>query len=77
MVSDPNSGCSTRRHALPFFVVDLDDLVQQLGTPRRLDAMRALVGGVNATELRAAKVTEPVFAAIVAGLSDPNAQTRW
>jgi HEAT repeat protein len=57
--------------------VTADDLVQELATSRRLDAIRALVGGVNARELRAVVVDAEVFDAIVAGLRDPNPKIRW
>jgi hypothetical protein len=52
-------------------------LVQQLGSPLTLDAMRQLAGGVTATELRSARVTPAAFAALVEGLSDPRSRIRW
>lgn len=40
--------------------------------------MRALVGGVTATELRrVSTVPEPVFGALLDGLRDPNPQVRF
>ena len=54
------------------------ELVQLLGVPnRRLEAMRALVGGVTATELRSVRITSAEFDALVEGLGDPSAQVRW
>jgi HEAT repeat protein len=58
-------------------VVEPAELVQQLGTERTLDAIRALMGGVNARELKDVKLTDPVLAALTAGVSDPNAKRRW
>jgi hypothetical protein len=57
--------------------VEPDDLVQQLATSRRIEAIRALVGGVTATELRAVVVEPEVFEAIVTGVRDPNPKIRW
>lgn len=58
--------------------MDERDLVQQLATKtRRLDAMRALVGGATTTELRHTQVTDRAFDALVEGLSDPNPKIRW
>jgi hypothetical protein len=42
-----------------------------------LAAMRALVGGVTATELRSVTVTEPVLRALAGGVSDANPRVRW
>ena len=54
------------------------ELVRMLGSrTTRLDAMRRLVGGVNATELRAANVSEPAFRALADGVGDPDPQVRW
>jgi HEAT repeat protein len=39
--------------------------------------MRALVGGITATELRRAQMSEAAFEALRAGLSDPNPTIRW
>jgi hypothetical protein len=53
-------------------------LVQHLGTTSsRLEAMRGLVGGVTATELRTARVSDAAFDALVDGLGDPNPRVRW
>jgi hypothetical protein len=53
------------------------DLVQQIGSKAtRRAAMRRLVGGVGATELRRARLTEPAFEALRAGLRDPNPKVR-
>ena len=58
--------------------VDCRTLVQQLADrDQRLDAMRALVGGVTATELRRAKVDNETLAALTAGVSDSSPQVRW
>lgn len=54
------------------------ELVQRLGsTADRVDAMRALAGGVSATELRRARVSDRAFEALREGLADPNPQVRW
>jgi len=39
--------------------------------------MRCLVGGVTATELRTARVSDAAFDSLVDGLSDPNPRVRW
>jgi HEAT repeat protein len=53
-------------------------LVEQLGSKAdRLRAMRALMGAVNARDLRSAQLTEPAFEALVEGLSHMNPQVRW
>jgi HEAT repeat protein len=58
--------------------MDEQDLVQQLGSKAtRIAAMRRLVGGVGATELRRARLTEPAFEALTAGLRDTNPKIRW
>lgn len=57
--------------------MDPRPLVALLGTDARLDAMRGLVGGVNARELRDVVVPDDVFEALVGGLGDPNAKIRW
>ncbi len=41
------------------------------------DAMRGLIGGVTATELRSAEATPAAFAALSEGVSDPNPRVRW
>ena len=43
----------------------------------RIEAMRALVGGVTATELKSARVASDVLAALSDGVSDPNPRVRW
>jgi HEAT repeat protein len=57
--------------------VDPSDLVQQLATDRCLDAIRGLLGGVNARELRNVVISDEVFEALAAGVSDPNSRIRW
>jgi hypothetical protein len=44
---------------------------------RRNDAVRALVGGLTATELRRVNVSEPAKQALIAGLKHPNSKVRW
>ena len=44
---------------------------------RELDALRGLAGGVTATHLRTATLTDESFAAVSEGVSDPNARVRW
>jgi len=51
--------------------------VQELATARRNEAIRALVGGLGARELRAVVVEPEVFDAIVDGLRDENPKIRW
>jgi HEAT repeat protein len=54
------------------------ELIQQLATKTtRLEAMRGLVGGVTATELRHVEISERAFEALVDGLDDPNPRVRW
>jgi vesicle coat complex subunit len=43
----------------------------------RFGAIRSLVGGLTATELRHARPTEAAIQALIEGLSDPNPQIRW
>jgi HEAT repeat protein len=43
----------------------------------RVAAMRALVGGVTATELRSVKVHDRAFDALRDGVGDPNPRVRW
>ena len=43
----------------------------------RLAAMRELLGGVNASELRQVQVTDAVRDALLAGAMDPHPQVRW
>ena len=53
-------------------------LVAQLGDKhQRLDAMRSLLGAVNARDLRAVQVSDAVLDALVDGLGDPNPVVRW
>lgn len=55
-----------------------DQLVQALASKStRLTAMRALVGGVGATELRSATVSDAALRALADGVSDPNPRVRW
>jgi HEAT repeat protein len=54
------------------------DLVKLLANKdTRLSAIRGLTGGITASELRQATVSDSAFAALVAGLNDPNPQVRW
>jgi len=54
------------------------ELVQRLARADQcLEAMRALVGGVIATELRRVRVTDAAFTALIDGIQDPNARVRW
>jgi HEAT repeat protein len=54
------------------------ELVQMLAAPdTRLHAMRALAGGVTATELRRAQLTEASAHALIEGVDDPNPKVRW
>jgi HEAT repeat protein len=58
--------------------VHVDDLVAALADKaRRTDAVRALVGGVTATELRDVELTDEVFAALVRGTHHDNPVVRW
>ncbi|MGH9271669.1 MAG: hypothetical protein ACRDZ2_10400, partial [Ilumatobacteraceae bacterium] len=58
--------------------MDVDVLVEALGNKqRRTDAMRALVGGVTATELRAVTPSDDVFDGLVRGTKHPNPVVRW
>jgi HEAT repeat protein len=43
----------------------------------RLDAMRSLLGGVNARDLRSVQLTDAAFDALVDGLDDSNPVVRW
>jgi HEAT repeats len=54
------------------------ELVQLFGVKgRELDALRELAGGVTATHLRTATLTEDGFASVTEGLSDRNPRIRW
>lgn len=44
---------------------------------RRLDTIRALVGGVTAAELRRVRVALPVLGALAEGVGDPDPRVRW
>ena len=44
---------------------------------RELDALRGLAGGVTATYLRTATLSDDSFAAVLEGLTDRNARVRW
>jgi len=55
-----------------------DDLVQLLGVPaQRVNAIRELVGGVGATELRQASPLRQAMQALIDGLHDQSPQVRW
>src|SRR5262249_40018576 len=43
----------------------------------QVDALRALTGGLTATHLRSARLSDAAFAAVVEGLADPNPRVRW
>jgi HEAT repeats len=52
--------------------------VEALAIPlQRLDAMRSLIGGVNARELRSVVVSEDALQALIHGLRHQNSQVRW
>src|SRR5436190_24316137 len=52
--------------------------VEALALPaQRIQATRALIGAVNARELRAVVVSEASLQALIEGLRHPNAQVRW
>src|SRR4051794_30389393 len=58
--------------------LELDRLVAHLpNKERRLEAMRDLVGGVTATQLRGCRVDNPTFAALARGLRHANPRVRW
>ncbi len=44
---------------------------------RELDALRGLAGGVTATHLRTATLSDKSLSAVVAGLADGNPRVRW
>jgi HEAT repeat protein len=53
-------------------------LVQDFGRRgREVATISALAGGVTATHLRTAVLTEAAFTAVVEGLSDTNPRVRW
>lgn len=52
--------------------------VEALAIPsQRLGAMRSLIGGVNARELRSVVVSDHAVQALIHGLSHENPQVRW
>ncbi len=52
--------------------------MQQLASKRdRNAAIRALVGGLTATELRSVRVDDATIDALARGLGDPNPVVRW
>lgn len=58
--------------------VDVNGLVEALGDKeRRTDAMRALVGGVTATDLRSVELSDEVFDGLVRGTKHTNPVVRW
>jgi HEAT repeat protein len=68
------------RHTLlaEMTVPDPRTLVQRLVHKTTMpDAMRGLIGGVTATELRSSTVSPPAFAALAEGIDDPNPRVRW
>ena len=55
-----------------------DQLVDRLGDKtRRNDTIRALVGGLTATELRRVKVSPEAKVALIRGLKHRNSKVRW
>jgi HEAT repeat protein len=55
-----------------------DDLVQLLRQPaRRVAAIRELVGGITATELRHIAPSPVAIQALIEGLRDRSPQVRW
>jgi hypothetical protein len=54
------------------------ELVQRLARKEQcLDAMRALVGAVTATELRRVQLCDAALGALTEGVDDPNPRVRW
>jgi HEAT repeat protein len=54
------------------------ELVRPFGERgREMQALQGLAGGVTATHLRTAVLTEAAFAAVTEGLADPNPRIRW
>lgn len=53
------------------------ELVQLLRTDQCLAAMKELVGGATATELRSAQISPKALDALMEGLHDENPRTRW
>jgi HEAT repeat protein len=59
-------------------VMSPDELVELLGDKEsRVEAIRQLMGGVNARELRQAVVAEDVFQALVGGTHNESSVVRW
>ena len=59
-------------------VLSPDELVALLADKyRRNNAIRSLVGGLTATELRRVKLSQAAFGALVKGLEHPNPKVRW
>jgi HEAT repeat protein len=59
-------------------VTDEQDLVQLFGDKgSELDALRGLTGGVSATHLRTAHLSDDAFDAVIGGVSDENPRVRW
>jgi HEAT repeat protein len=55
-----------------------EQLVQLFGRRgHELDAIRALAGGVTATELKRARLTPAAFRAVMGGLANRNPRVRW
>lgn len=74
--SKPASTARLDRRTVP--EVFPDDLVERLGDKQsRLEAIRALMGGVNAREVRRTVMTEEVFEALVRGTRHGNDVVRW
>lgn len=58
--------------------MDVDALVDALARKAdRTEAMRALVGGVTATELRSVTLSDEVFEGLVRGTRHANPVVRW
>jgi HEAT repeat protein len=58
--------------------VSPDELVQRFASKHeRNDAIRALVGGLTATELRSIQVDDQTLAALGRGVNDPSPVVRW
>ncbi|MGH9271175.1 MAG: HEAT repeat domain-containing protein [Ilumatobacteraceae bacterium] len=58
--------------------MELDRLVESLGDRQaRFAAMRELVGGVTATELRAVEMSDDVFGALARGTRHASPVVRW
>src|SRR6266498_4514561 len=54
------------------------ELIRLFGSrATELEALRSLMGGTSMTHLRAARITESVFQALLQGLRDPNPRIRW